>query len=288
MKKIIVVLTILGGMLVFADAKSDFEGAIQMIRDNKVTDAVKALDKLSKGKDVDYATKSNIVLGDYYLSQNDLVKGESYYKKALGDKSKINPDTVSAALKLGNLYLYQGKNDQAGEYFEWANTATGDKEVRILEVLGTYYYRVDRKDMAENKFLKGAQVAPNDIPIRLTLIEFYELKGDTTNANKYFKEIQKLNPEFKYSTLGTYFAQTGNTDLAIKYLTRSQQSEKDPYADYVLGAIYYNQGIEAERKGDAAAAKTLKDKGVKSLESASKKGVKDATDALAEIKNSGK
>ena len=76
------------------------------------------------------------------------------------------------------------------------------------------------------------------------------------------KEIQKLNPEFKYSTLGTYFAQTGNTDLAIKYLTRSQQSEKDPYADYVLGAIYYNQGIEAERKGDAATAKTLKDKGV--------------------------
>ena len=34
--------------------------------------------------------------------------------------------------------------------------------------------------------------------------------------------------------------------------------------------------------------KKLKDKGVKSLESASKKGVKDATDALAEIKNSGK
>ena len=288
MKKIIVILTILGGMLVFADAKSDFEGAIQMIRDNKVTDAVKALDKLSKGRDADYATKSNIVLGDYYLSQNDLVKGESYYKKALGDKSKVNPDTISAALKIGNLYLYQGKNDQAGEYFEWANTATGDKEVRILEVLGTYYYRIDRKDLAESKFLKGAQAAPNDIPIRLTLIEFYELKGDTTNANKYFREIQKLNPEFKYSTLGTYFAQTGNNDLAIKYLTRSQQSEKDPYAEYVLGAIYYNQGMDAERKGDAAGAKSLKDKGVKSLESASKKGVKDATDALAEIKNSGK
>ena len=288
MKKIIVILTILGGMLVFADAKSDFEGAIQMIRDNKVTDAVKALDKLSKGRDADYATKSNIVLGDYYLSQNDLVKGESYYKKALGDKSKVNPDTISAALKIGNLYLYQGKNDQAGEYFEWANTATGDKEVRILEVLGTYYYRIDKKDLAESKFLKGAQSAPNDIPIRLTLIEFYELKGDTTNANKYFREIQKLNPEFKYSTLGTYFAQTGNNDLAIKYLTRSQQSEKDPYADYVLGAIYYNQGMDAERKGDAAGAKSLKDKGVKSLESASKKGVKDATDALAEIKNSGK
>ena len=288
MKKIIVILTILGGMLVFADAKSDFEGAIQMIRDNKVTDAVKALDKLSKGRDADYATKSNIVLGDYYLSQNDLVKGESYYKKALGDKSKVNPDTISAALKIGNLYLYQGKNDQAGEYFEWANTATGDKEVRILEVLGTYYYRIEKKDLAESKFLKGAQSAPNDIPIRLTLIEFYELKGDTTNANKYFKEIQKLNPEFKYSTLGTYFAQTGNNDLAIKYLTRSQQSEKDPYAEYVLGAIYYNQGMDAERKGDAAGAKSLKDKGVKSLESASKKGVKDATDALAEIKNSGK
>ena len=263
MKKIIVILTILGGMLVFADAKSDFEGAIQMIRDNKVTDAVKALDKLSKGRDADYATKSNIVLGDYYLSQNDLVKGESYYKKALGDKSKVNPDTISAALKIGNLYLYQGKNDQAGEYFEWANTATGDKEVRILEVLGTYYYRIDKKDLAESKFLKGAQSAPNDIPIRLTLIEFYELKGDTTNANKYFREIQKLNPEFKYSTLGTYFAQTGNNDLAIKYLTRSQQSEKDPYADYVLGAIYYNQGMDAERKGDAATAKSLKDKGVK-------------------------
>ncbi|MDR2879226.1 MAG: tetratricopeptide repeat protein, partial [Fusobacteriales bacterium] len=258
------------------------------IRDNKVTDAVKALDKLSKGRDADYAAKSNVVLGDYYLSQNDLVKGESYYKKVLGDKSKVNPDTISAALKIGNLYLYQGKNDQAGEYFEWANTATGDKEVRILEVLGTYYFRIDKKDLAENKFLKGAQSAPNDIPIRLTLIEFYELKGEATNANKYFREIQKLNPEFKYSTLGTYFAQTGNNDLAVKYLTRSQQSEKDPYVDYVLGAIYYNQGMDAEKKGDAATAKSLKDKGVKSLENASKKGVKDATDALAEIKNSGK
>lgn len=164
------------------------------------------------------------------------------------------------------IYIYiKGKNDQAGEYFEWANTATGDKEVRILEVLGTYYYRI-KKDLAESKFLKGAQSAPNDIPIRLTLIEFYELKGDTTNANKYFREIQKLNPEFKYSTLGTYFAQTGNNDLAIRYLTRSQQKLKRSVCRLCSQNLFIIIKVWMLReKGGLLLAKSLKDKGVKSL-----------------------
>ena len=58
MKKLIVVLTVLGGMLVFADAKSDFDGAIQMIKDNNIPTAVKSLEKLSKGKDKEYAAKA--------------------------------------------------------------------------------------------------------------------------------------------------------------------------------------------------------------------------------------
>ena len=283
MKKLIIVLTILGGMLVFADAKSDFDGAVQQIRDGKIPEAVKVFERLSKGRDADYAAKSDVVLGDYNISQNKLPEAETYYKKALGDRSKANPDTISAALKLGQLYLIQGKNDNAGEYFEWANTVTGDKDVRILEILGTYYYRTNRESQAEAKFLKGAQSAPTDIPIRLTLIEFYELKGSTTNSNKYFKEIQALQPEFKYSTLGTYFTQTGNIQLAEKFLKRSQQSEKDPFADYVLGVIYYNQGKEAEGKNDATTARTKINEAKKLLESASKKGVQEATQALNEI-----
>lgn len=288
MKKIIIVLTILGGMLVFADAKSDFEGAVQQIRDNKITEGVKSLEKLSKGRDAEYAAKANIILGDYAISQNNLTGAETYYKKALGDRSKVNPDTISAALKLGNLYLIDNKADKAGEYFEWANTATGDKDVRILEILGTYYYRTDKISMAESKFLKGAQSETKDIPIRLTLIEFYELKGDTTNSNKYFKEIQSIAPDFKYSTLGTYFTQTGNIQLAEKFLKRSQQTEKDPYADYVLGVIYYNQGKEAESKGETTAAKTKIDSGKKLIQAASKKGVQEATEALNAINSENK
>lgn len=287
MKKIIIILTILGGMLIFADAKSDFEGAVNQIRDNKITEGVKSLEKLSKGRDVEYATKANVILGDYAISQNNLTGSETYYKKALGDRSKVNPDTISAALKLGNLYLFDNKPDKAGEYFEWANTATGDKEVRILEILGTYYYRTDKASMAESKFLKGAQSDPKDIPIRLTLIEFYELKGDTTNSNKYFKEIQSISPEFKYSTLGAYFTQTGNIQLAEKFLKRSQQTDKDPYADYVLGVIYYNQGKEAEAKGEAT-AKSKIDSGKKLIQNASKKGIKEATEALNAINSENK
>ncbi|MBP9478025.1 MAG: tetratricopeptide repeat protein [Sebaldella sp.] len=269
MKKLIVVLTILGGMLVFADAKSDFDGAIQMIKDNNIPTAVKSLEKLSKGKDKEYSAKANFVLGDYWASQNDLVKAESYYKLVVGDRSKVDNDVIAAAFQLGNIYYAQKQNDKAADYFEWVNTATGDKNPRALEVLGTFYFRTGKESLAETKFLKAAEVDPKDIPVRLILVEFYELKGNTTSANKYFQEIKKIEPKFRYLDMGIYFTQNGNPELAEKYLKKSQQIEKDAYADYVLGIVYYNQNkIEDARK---------------MFQSASNKGVEDAKKALDEL-----
>ena len=269
MKKLIVVLTVLGGMLVFADAKSDFDGAIQMIKDNNIPTAVKSLEKLSKGKDKEYSAKANFVLGDYWASQNDLVKAESYYKLVVGDRSKVDNDVIAAAFQLGNIYYAQKQNDKAADYFEWVNTATGDKNPRALEVLGTFYFRTGKESLAETKFLKAAEVDPKDIPVRLILVEFYELKGNTTSANKYFQEIKKIEPKFRYLDMGIYFTQNGNPELAEKYLKKSQQIEKDPYADYVLGIVYYNQNkIEDARK---------------MFQSASNKGVEDAKKALDEL-----
>ena len=269
MKKLIVVLTVLGGMLVFADAKSDFDGAIQMIKDNNIPTAVKSLEKLSKGKDKEYAAKANFVLGDYWASQNDLVKAESYYKLVVGDRSKVDNDVIAAAFQLGNIYYAQKQNDKAADYFEWVNTATGDKNPRALEVLGTFYFRTGKESLAESKFLKAAEVDPKDVPVRLILVEFYELKGNTTSANKYFQEIKKIEPKFRYLDMGIYFTQNGNGELAEKYLKKSQQTEKDPYADYVLGIVYFNQNkIEDARK---------------MFQSAAGKGVEDAKAALEQL-----
>ena len=272
MKKLIVVLTVLGGMLVFADAKSDFDGAIQMIKDNNIPTAVKSLEKLSKGKDKEYAAKANFVLGDYWASQNDLVKAESYYKLVVGDRSKVDNDVIAAAFQLGNIYFAQQQNDKAADYFEWVNKATGEKNPRALEVLGTFYYRTGQESLAESKFLKAAEVDPKDVPVRLILIEFYELKGNTTSANKYFQEIKKIEPKFRYLDMGIYFTQNGNGELAEKYLKKSQQTEKDPYADYVLGVVYFNQNkIEDARK---------------MFQSAANKGVEDAKTALEQLNSS--
>ncbi len=269
MKKLIVVLTVLGGMLVFADAKSDFDGAIQMIKDNNIPTAVKSLEKLSKGKDKEYAAKANFVLGDYWASQNDLVKAESYYKLVVGDRSKVDNDVIAAAFQLGNIYFAQQQNDKAADYFEWVNKATGEKNPRALEVLGTFYYRTGQEALAESKFLKAAEVDPKDVPVRLILVEFYELKGNTTSANKYFQEIKKIEPKFRYLDMGIYFTQNGNGELAEKYLKKSQQTEKDPYADYVLGIVYFNQNkIEDARK---------------MFQSAAGKGVEDAKAALEQL-----
>ena len=269
MKKLIVVLTVLGGMLVFADAKSDFDGAIQMIKDNNIPNAVKSLEKLSKGKDKEYAAKANFVLGDYWASQNDLVKAESYYKLVVGDRSKVDSDVIAAAFQLGNIYFAQQQNDKAADYFEWVNKATGEKNPRALEVLGTFYYRTGQESLAESKFLKAAEVDPKDVPVRLILVEFYELKGNTTSANKYFQEIKKIEPKFRYLDMGIYFTQNGNGELAEKYLKKSQQTEKDPYADYVLGIVYFNQNkIEDARK---------------MFQSAAGKGVEDAKAALEQL-----
>ena len=56
----------------FADAKSDYDQAMQYAKENKVDDAVKALENLSTSKDKQYAVKANYELGMFYLSKKDL------------------------------------------------------------------------------------------------------------------------------------------------------------------------------------------------------------------------
>ena len=88
-------------------------------------------------------------------------------------------------------------------------------------------------------------------------------------AKRKEEEIKKIEPKFRYLDMGIYFTQNGNGELAEKYLKKSQQTEKDPYADYVLGIVYFNQNkIEDARK---------------MFQSAANKGVEDAKAALEQL-----
>ena len=89
MKKLLLIGAILvTGAISFADGKTDYEKAVKLAGENKITDAVKVLEGVAKGTDASYAQKANLELGAYYLKDNKIAQAKPYYKQ-LGEMDHL-------------------------------------------------------------------------------------------------------------------------------------------------------------------------------------------------------
>ena len=91
MKKLLLIgASLVTGAISFADGKTDYEKAVKLAGENKITDAVKVLEGVAKGTDASYAQKANLELGAYYLKDNKIAQAKPYLQAAWGNGSS-NP-----------------------------------------------------------------------------------------------------------------------------------------------------------------------------------------------------
>ena len=258
-------------MLSFSDAKSDYDQAMQYAKENKVDDAVKALENLSTSKDKQYAVKANYELGMFYLSKKDLSKAKSYLLLATKDKTNSSPEVLGSLYNLSLIAVQEKDNATAESYILDMKKRTQDKDAQVLEISGNFNLFVKNDFVkAEEEFKKAIAISPNELKYQADLLELYEAKQDETSIASTIASMKLVNSGVNNQEIGKYFESIGNYILADKYYTKSLKEDKNDMSKLLLGVMYYNIG--------------KKDEGKKLIQESQKAGVKEASKVLEQIK----
>jgi len=136
--------------------------------------------------------------------------------------------------------------DEAIKYYEDA-AKYGYKGGKTYELLSQCY--LNKKDTLKtiDVLHQGFEKYPESNTILITMINLYLTTNKIDDAIKYLDIAIKQDPENAsfYFARGSLYDKTKKTDLAIKAYSKAIELNPKYFdANYNLGAIYYNKGIE--------------------------------------------
>jgi Tfp pilus assembly protein PilF len=142
-----------------------------------------------------------IMLGDYYLRQNDFFNAEKYYTRGLKKDSMMN----YARLNLASMYNQQQKNTDALRVLLDAQK-TDPKNDRIQYNLALLYVEIKDQVNAEKSFTRAVSLGSGDPRLYYNFALFQQQSGQPIQAEQLLKKGLLIDP--------------GNTDLnyALAYL----------------------------------------------------------------------
>ena len=255
----------------FADSKIEYEKAVKLITEDKIEESVQLLQEISSSKDKEYSMKSNYLLGNYYVSKNNIVQAKKYYQLAIEDTKNTSNEAISALYQLSTLAYNENDKLLAEKYILEMDKRTGSKQANMKELLGMFYFAVIKNtEKAEENYNEAVKIDPNTLRYRINLLTLYEYKNDSLNISKTISNMKKINSKVSNKEIGIYYSNSSNMSLAKKYLEKAINEDKDLTAQFNLGIVYYNTG--------------KKDEGIKMLQAAEKMEIKDATEILNKIK----
>ena len=255
----------------FADAKSDYDQAMQYAKENKIDDAVKVLETLSASKDKQYSTKANYELGMFHLSKKDYSKAKSYFLLATKDKTNSTAEALGSLFNLSLISVEEKDHKTAENYILDMKKRTQEKDAQVLEISGNFNLFVKNDFVkAEEEFKKAISISPKELKYQADLLELYEAKQDEAAISNTIASMKLVNSEVSNQEIGKYFESMGNYVLANKYYTKSFTEDKNEMSKLLLGIMYYNLG--------------KKDEGKKLIQESQKSGVKEASKILEQIK----
>ena len=255
----------------FADAKSDYDQAMQYAKENKIDDAVKVLETLSTSKDKQYSTKANYELGMFHLSKKDYSKAKSYFLLATKDKTNSTAEALGSLFNLSLISVEEKYHKTAENYILDMKKRTQEKDAQVLEISGNFNLFVKNDFVkAEEEFKKAISISPKELKYQADLLELYEAKQDEAAISNTIASMKLVNSEVSNQEIGKYFESMGNYVLANKYYTKSFTEDKNEMSKLLLGIMYYNLG--------------KKDEGKKLIQESQKSGVKEASKILEQIK----
>ena len=108
--------------------------------------------------------------------------GEIHATNAIHYKSKGNWNYVKRAI------------DKAYNpiYYEMENTSTP-----LLWYRGVAYFNQQKYDLALKDFKNAYKINPYHVHVLNNLATSYQMRGDSEKANKYYRDVFKVNPNFK-------------------------------------------------------------------------------------------
>lgn len=136
-------------------------------------------------------------------------------------------------LRLARMFLALGANQKAELQ---AKEALGilPSSAGAYAILGEICLQSNNLDQAYQYLRLALIYAPNNLSALFTLSNYYQKTDDNKKAEKIYKKIVKLYPEYAqgYYLLGIYYEKSGNLKTAVRYLR--QATKLAPYSTQYL------------------------------------------------------
>lgn len=186
-------------------------------------------------------------LGVAYKERGLSGEAKKYFDMAL----RLDPYNFEAHNNLGNIYIFEGKYDEAIAHYEIILSASNDGTVMpghfsdLYYNVGIAYGSKGETDKAIGYYKKAIRINPNNVDAYNNLGVCYFSQGLVDKAIEQYLTAVRLDPNhiYAYFNLGESYLEQGATDMAIRYLVTFLQF-KPEYAEayYYLGNAYLAQG----------------------------------------------
>jgi len=181
-------------------------------------------------------------LGEAYLAGGNLQAALRELKKAEG----YDPEDHITQFDIGLVYYYRERYDQAIQYFEKAIRLKPDYAPAINSLGNAYLEKGDWDNAIETyrKIVEDVFYGTPHFAVTNMALAYYQ-KKEYAQAEKYFLEALKLNPDFANALggLGMTYTAMGRYADAVQKLERAvRKNPKLPQLHYELGRAYRGLG----------------------------------------------
>ena len=203
------------------EGKVDTSLALPLIRE--------ALKIDNKNKDV------YLIGGDIYILVNDGSKAISFYNQA----QFADPQSPTAAMKIGNIYTKRRALQAAIPYYEQAIQLNADYAPAYRE-LGQLYLSAQRFDQSKENFKKYLDLTAGNIPAKIRYVNALFYAKDYDNVIKNVEDIFKVEKSRTYlNRIAGYSAYEKNPPDYDKALAYMETLFKTVAPDRILWKDYH-------------------------------------------------
>jgi len=196
------------------------------------------LDSLFAPAHVELGNRASwLAIINYEDIESNLILAEEAYQTALS----LNPESISALVRLSALYTDLGKTEEAFEMAQKSlNINPNSADARGL--LGWIYRQAGFNEEARTEMEKSIQLDPNNAGRAITIgITYYNL-GDVERALDSFERMGEYS--FPQSWAGFIKFVLGDHDAALKLLNRALELE--PEGMFAAASSIYKSIIEGD------------------------------------------
>ncbi len=197
MKKILLTVAILcASAVTFADAKADYANAQKLAGENKISEAVKVLEKIAASGEKEYVNRANFDLGIYYLQTKDTVKAKKYLQEVWNKGAALTPESLEAAKWLHTIASSNKNVKEAEEYIVWADKQTQGKDVDVVASLIIFYFENNMSQKAQSRYTEAMKSADKEFTaeVNYNVGQYFIEKNDLVKAKKYLQDSYKQTP----------------------------------------------------------------------------------------------